>query len=75
MDYPNKMTESPYSNTNPIECGSPSRRAYKIHEVADILGVTSISVRRLIDRGLLRPCRALRHVLVPADEIEKLLKK
>ena len=52
----------------------PSRRAYKIHEAAEILGITSISVRRLIDRGLLRPCRALRHVLVPVDEIERLLK-
>jgi excisionase family DNA binding protein len=52
-----------------------TRRAYKIHEAADALGVTPITIRRMIDRGLIRPCRALRHVLIPVDEIEKLLNR
>jgi len=32
------------------------------------------SVRRLILRGLIRPSRALRHVLIPKDEIERFLR-
>ena len=57
----------------PGSSGQVQRRAYKIQEAAEILGVTPITVRRLINRGLIRPCRVLRHVLIPADEIEKLL--
>jgi excisionase family DNA binding protein len=49
-------------------------RAVKIHEAARLLSVTPVTIRRLIERGLLKPCRALRHVLVPVDQIEALLK-
>jgi excisionase family DNA binding protein len=49
----------------------PARLAYKINEVADILGVSPSSVRRAIERGLIRPIRAFRHVLVPARELER----
>lgn len=62
----------PTSPSVPIS--SMPRRAYKIHEVAEILGIKPITVRRLIDRGLIRPCRALRHVLVDSDEINRFLK-
>lgn len=49
------------------------RRAYKIREAAGIIGCSEISVRRLIARGLLRPNRALRHLLIPASEIDRFL--
>ncbi|SRR6266436_6493425 len=60
-----------------IEYGreAPVRRAYSIREVAAALGICERSVRRLIDRGLLRPCRVLRHLMIPAEQLDELLKK
>ena len=52
-----------------------ARLAYSIKETADALGVSPISVRRLINRGLLRPNRALRHLLIPAGEIDRFLSR
>lgn len=51
------------------------RLAHSIHETAAMLGVSDKTVRRLVDRGLLRACRALRHLLIPRTEIERLLKQ
>jgi excisionase family DNA binding protein len=51
------------------------RLAYSIEEVAAMLGVHYFSVYRLIQRGKLKPCRALRgKLLVPRAELLKLLK-
>ena len=51
------------------------RLAYSIEEVAAMLGVHYFSVYRLIQRGKLKPCRALRgKLLVPRSELLKLLK-
>jgi excisionase family DNA binding protein len=61
-------------STGNIKSDRPLRRAYKIKEAAEILGVKPLSVRRAIARGVLKPCRVFRHVLIPADEIERLLK-
>jgi excisionase family DNA binding protein len=36
------------------------RLAYSLHEAADLLGVDYLSIYRLIQRGKLRACRALR---------------
>jgi excisionase family DNA binding protein len=52
---------------------SVARLAYSIKETAAALGVSPISVRRLIDRGLLRPNRALRHLRISANEIKRFL--
>ena len=50
------------------------RLAYSVQEAADLLGVNYFSVYRLIQRGKLRPCRALRgKLLVPRTELIKLL--
>lgn len=59
--------------------GEPSatteRLAYSIEEAAAMLGVHYFSVYRLIQRGKLEPCRALRgKLLVPRAELLKLLK-
>ena len=50
------------------------RLAYSIKESADLLGVDYFSVYRLIQRGKLRACRALRDkLLVPCTELLRLL--
>jgi excisionase family DNA binding protein len=51
------------------------RLAYSIKESAALLGVDYFSVYRLIQRGKLRACRALRgKLLVPRSELLRLLK-
>ena len=50
-----------------------ARLAYSIKEVAVAFGVSEKSVRRLIDRGKLRPSRALRHLRIPKKEVERFL--
>ena len=48
--------------------------ALKIKDAAKYLGgVSQITVRRLIDRGLIRPNRALRHLLIPISELDRFL--
>jgi excisionase family DNA binding protein len=49
------------------------RLCYKINEAAKIVGVSPITIRRAISRGLLKPCRAFRHPLIPRDQLEKLI--
>jgi excisionase family DNA binding protein len=51
------------------------RLAYSLKEAADLLGVDYFSVYRLVQRGKLRACRALRgKLLVPRAELLRLLK-
>jgi excisionase family DNA binding protein len=53
----------------------PERLAYSVQEAADLLGVDYFSVYRLIQRGKLRACRAVRgKLLVPRSELLRLLK-
>ena len=54
--------------------GTPPRVAYSVQETARMLGVCDKSIRRLILRGLIRPSRALRHILIPKDELERFLR-
>ncbi|TSA30931.1 MAG: helix-turn-helix domain-containing protein [Verrucomicrobiaceae bacterium] len=53
--------------------GQPARLAYKLKEAAQLVGVSEISIRRAIEKGQLRACRAFRHLLIPATELEKLI--
>lgn len=48
--------------------------AYKLKDAAALLGVSTISMRRAIQRGLIRPSRAFRHVLISVDELNRFLK-
>ena len=67
MENNPKIEEHP--TTPPAE-----RLAYSIQEAADMLGVNYFSVYRLIQRGKLKPCRALRgKLLVPRAKQLKLL--
>lgn len=64
--------ESASTKTATVET---ERLAYSVHEAADLLGVDYFSVYRLIQRGKLRACRALRgKLLVPRSELLRLLK-
>lgn len=51
------------------------RLALSVKETAEALGVCEKTVRRLIQRRLLRASRALRHLLIPRTEIERLLRE
>ena len=66
MDITTKLEEPP---------ATTERLAYSVQESADMLGVNYFSVYRLIQRGKLKVCRALRgKLLVPRSELLKLLK-
>ena len=48
--------------------------ALKIKDAARYLeGVSCITVRRLIRRGLIRPNNAIRHVLIPIVELDRFI--
>jgi predicted site-specific integrase-resolvase len=49
------------------------RLAYSMAETAEALGISYISVHRLVKRGLLRSSSALRTKVIPRTEIERFL--
>jgi len=54
--------------------GPPARLAFSLKE-ADVLGVSSATMYRLLQRGLLRSSGALRCKLIPKAEVERFLKE
>jgi hypothetical protein len=57
------------SNRVPVNQG-----ALKLKDACRYLGnISPSSLRRLIDRGLLKPNRALRHILIPIPELDRFL--
>ncbi len=53
----------------------PARRLYPLHETRQLLGdVDDKTVRRWIQRGLLKRSTASRHILVPSESIEQFVK-
>ena len=65
-------TEVPKHAEHATEAG---RLAYSVQEAAGLLGVNYFSVYRLVQRGKLKACRALRgKLLVPRAELLRLLK-
>jgi excisionase family DNA binding protein len=59
--------------TQAIDTPPIPKRAFKVSEAAALLGIQPVSIRRLIARGDLTPCRVLRHLLISEKEIERLL--
>ena len=57
-----------------VKSGGDLRLAYKINEAAAIIGVCPGTVRRLIKNGRLKPCRVLRHVLIPVEQLRDIVK-
>jgi len=54
---------------------APTRGALKLTEARAYLGGLSIpTMHRLIQRGLLKPCRATRHLLFPIAELDRFLR-
>ena len=53
----------------------PLRLAYTMRETAEALGVSYITVWRLMKRGLLRSSSAVRHKIIAKTEIERFLKE
>jgi excisionase family DNA binding protein len=51
------------------------RLAFSVKETAEILGVSTPTIYRLISRQVLKPSRALRHKLIPRSEIERFLRQ
>jgi excisionase family DNA binding protein len=47
--------------------------AFKLREASQYLSISEISVRRLIARGLIKPNRSLRHVLISKAELDRFL--
>ncbi len=68
------METIPTPGTPPVTAPT-ERLACSVQEAADMLGVNYFSVYRLIQRGKLKVCRALRgKLLVPRWELLKLLR-
>jgi len=50
------------------------RLTFKVPEASQILGINAHSLRRLIARGEIKVIRALRHPLIPVDELKRFAK-
>lgn len=57
--------------TTPEATIPAGRLTLKVPEAAAILGVNPQTVRRLIDRGIIKAIRATRHPLIPVSEIHR----
>jgi excisionase family DNA binding protein len=57
-------------NTDPLP-----RLAFTMRETAEIIGVSYITVHRLLKRGKLRSSDAIRNKVIPRTEIERFLKE
>jgi excisionase family DNA binding protein len=51
------------------------RLAYSMAEAAELLGISYISVHRLLKRGLIRSSTALRTKVISRAELEKFLRE
>jgi excisionase family DNA binding protein len=56
-----------------LETSAIAPAALKLKDAAQYLGISPVSVRRLIARGLIKPVRALRHVLISIAELDRFL--
>jgi excisionase family DNA binding protein len=62
------------NESNPIEQPQNERIAYSIPEAAKMLGLDYFSIYRLVQRGKLKACRALRgKFLISSTELFRLL--
>jgi excisionase family DNA binding protein len=52
----------------------PGAGAFKLRDAAKYLGgVSEITIRRLIERGQLKPNRSIRHILLSKAELDRFL--
>lgn len=77
----NKTTKKPVvaptspADTAPAAVAIPlsERLAFTLQEAAQLCGISYVSVWRLVKRGKIKTCGALRHKLVSRAELEKFL--
>lgn len=72
-DAPNQAHASAPAPT-PSNAEPLPRLAYTMRETAEILGVSYITVHRLLKRGKLRASDAVRNKVIPRTEIERFLR-
>ena len=72
MTYESKCSKMTYMTYNQFHTtrGQFSAGFFTVAEAAAYLRVSDKSVRRLISRGLLRPSKALRKLLIPCEQLE-----
>ena len=61
------------TSDNKSETPALPQLAFSMNEAAQVLGISYISVHRLLKRGLLKSSTALRHKIIPRTEIERFL--
>ena len=68
------VSESNQTSKDSRKIEREDRLAYSIPEAAELLGVDYFSVYRLVQRGKLKACRALRgKFLITREELKRLL--
>ena len=68
------ITESLHSDTS-SNTVLVTQGALKLKDACRYLGgISPSSLRRLIDRQLVKPNRALRHILIPVSELDRFIK-
>ena len=72
-----EASESKAANSQtPTATATPlPRLAYTMRETAAILGVSYITVHRLLKRGKIRASDAIRNKVIPKTEIERFLRE
>jgi excisionase family DNA binding protein len=74
---PGQPLAQPPANPAPAGAASPSKPlplAYTVEEAAAALNVSTKTVRRLLDRGILTASKALRKKLIPQKQLDDFLK-
>ena len=56
-----------------VELNLANRLAFTLSEAAQLCGISYVSIWRLVKRGKLRTCGALRHKLVSRQELDRFL--
>lgn len=61
--------------TTDITSAKPAlpKLAYSMAEAAEVIGVSYVTMHRLLKRGLIRSSSALRHKVIPHTELVKFL--
>ena len=72
---PASAAASPPSPRLTIDEAKPAPMTYSMKQTAELLGVSYITVHRLLARGLLRSSSALRTKIIAKSEIERFLKE
>jgi excisionase family DNA binding protein len=52
-----------------------SRKFMTVQEAAEALNVSTKTIRRLVNRKLLRACKAFRRVLIPTEDVESFVER